>query len=282
MASWNNDASLYYAASWSELALSQGDIVLAPTAFFFPGRGEREAVAPELGDSRTIHVWTGSEDGKVISAPTLSVEVTWSPAMVIPHTCAMEKEWNERVHELARTGIPQEEAEAQATADPYLDAVLLIAPIKRYEGLPDRRQRSILSGNRLGEFPVPGTNVIPAGYVDLNAITAVHHTLVPIDQRIAVLSEIARAYLQRALVLHFAWRHDSALADIESAIGRTIIDSSVIAVPSKKPSRVKVVLLLDDGTKLVLEGDAPSPVPGYVPERPPRRTKNPVPPSDSQ
>jgi hypothetical protein len=268
---WKDDPSLYYASSDKALGISQGDIVVAPTALFFPGIGEREAIAPNLGEARMIHVWTGSQDRRILSAPTLSVEVAWALAMVIPHGCAMEKEWNERVQELQRSGISEEEAEAEATADPSLDPTILIAPIKRYEGLSERRQRSILSGDRLGEFPVPGTNIIPAGYVDLNAVTALHFTLVPIDQRIAMLSDLARAYLQRALALHFAWRHNSALTEIEDAIGRTILDSSVTTIPSRKSPRVKVALLLDNGTKLVLEGDAPSVASKYIPERAPRR-----------
>jgi hypothetical protein len=268
---WHDDESLYYASLDNDVALSQGDIVIAPTALFFPGEGEREAIAPRLGENRTVRIWIGGVDDRILSAPTLSAEVLWSLAMVLPHNCAMEKEWNECVAEFCRSGISQEEAEARANSEPGLDTTIMIAPFKPFDGLSDRRVRSIQSGNRLGEFPVVKTALIPAGYIDFNAATALHYTLVSVDQRVAALSDLARAHLQRALAMHFAYRHDSALDEIEKAVGRMIVRASLLEVPSKKSRRVKVALVLDNGTTLVLEGDAPSSEAGYVPERSPRR-----------
>jgi hypothetical protein len=268
---WHDDESLYYASLDNDIALSQGDIVIAPTALLFPGDGEREAIAPNLGENRAVRIWTGGADERITSAPTLSAEVLWSLAMVLPHNCAMEKEWNEHVAELCRSGISQEDAEDLANSESGLDTTIMIAPFKPFDGLSDRRMRSIQSGNRLGEFPIVKTALIPAGYIDLNAATAVHYTLVSIDQRVASISDLTRTHLQRTLAMHFAYRHDSALDDIEKAVGRMIVRTSLLEVPSKKSRRVKVALVLDDGKTLVLEGDAPSPEATYVPERPPRR-----------
>lgn len=272
---WYDDPAIYYAPADEDVALAQGDIVIAPTATFFPGGGEPDAVAPELGGSRIVRVWRGADDDRVVVAPTISADIMWALAMVVPHNCAMEKEWNERVVELKDAGASQNDAERGANADPNLDVSVTIAPILRYEGLQPKRERSIRSGMRLSAFPIVGDGPIPDGYVDLNSMTTVHYTLVPTAQRVAALSELAQAFLQKKLAMHFAYRDDSDLNVVSRAFDRRIIDVNLVESPSKKSRRVKVAMVLEDGHTLMLEGDAPSTSGRRAPERPARTTGRP-------
>ena len=198
---------------------------------------------------------------RIVAAPTLSAEVGWALAMVIPHNCAMEKDWNERVAELVASGASQGEAEQQAGSDTGLDPLVTVAPILPYAGLSAKRERSIRSGLRLTAFPVVGNGQVPEGFVDLNAMTCVHYTLVLVEQRVAALSRVAEAFLQKKLAMHFAYRDDSDLDVIAKAVGRRIVGVNVVEAPSKKSARVKVAMTLEDGETLVLEGSAPAPRP---------------------
>ena len=186
--------------------------------------------------------------------------------MVIPHNCAMEKDWNERVAELVASGASQGEAEQQAGSDTTLDPLVTVAPILPYAGLSAKRERSIRSGLRLSAFPVVGNAQVPEGYVDLNAMTSVRYTLVLTEQRVAALSRVAQAFLQKKLAMHFAYR-DSDLDVIAKAVARRIVGVNVVEAPSKKSARVKVAMTLEDGETLVVEGSAPAPRPTRVPER---------------
>ena len=118
---WFDDPDEYYGPGDENTAIAQGDIVITPTATLFLGEGEPDAVAPELGEHRTVRLWRGADHDRVVAAPTLSAEVGWALAMVIPHNCAMEKDWNERVAELVASGASQGEAEQQAGSDTGLD-----------------------------------------------------------------------------------------------------------------------------------------------------------------
>jgi hypothetical protein len=180
--------------------------------------------------------------------------------MVIPHNCAMEKDWNERVAELVASGASQGEAEQQAGSDTGLDPLVTVAPILPYAGLSAKRERSIRSGLRLSAFPVVGNGQVPEGYVDLNAMTSVRYTLVLTEQRVAALSRVAQAFLQKKLAMHFAYR-DSDLDVIAKAVARRIVGVNVVEAPSKKSARVKVAMTLEDGETLVLDGSAPAPRP---------------------
>ena len=258
---WFDDPDEYYGPGDENTAIAQGDIVITPTATLFLGEGEPDAVAPELGEHRTVRLWRGADHDHVVAAPTLSAEVGWALAMVIPHNCAMEKDWNERVAELVASGASQGEAEQQAGSDTTLDPLVTVAPILPYAGLSAKRERSIRSGLRLSAFPVVGNAQVPEGYVDLNAMTSAFYTLVLTEQRVAALSRVAEAFLQKKLAMHFAYLDDSDLDVIAKAVGRRIVGVNVVEAPSKKSARVKVAMTLEDGETLVLEGSAPAPRP---------------------
>lgn len=267
---WSDDPQSYYGSLDDDVALAQGDIVIAATAILFPGEGDSDAIAPTLGDHRVVRLWRGTEDNRIFIAPTISADVGWALAMVVPHACAMEKEWNERVVELIGNGISAAQAQADASADPELDPFVTIAAIRSYTGVAQKRERSIRSGSRLSAFPVVGNGRIPEGYVDLTALTTVRYTLVPVAQRVATLSSLAKAFFQQKLAMHFAYRDNSDLDAIARAVGRRIADVNVIEAPSKKSPRVRVAMTLDDGQILTLEGNAPQTRDPTSPERPPR------------
>jgi len=65
--------------------------------------------------------------GELVLAPTVVVELGEDMAMVIPHDCALEKEFNERVGELVRNGTSEEVAIAQASTDSTLDRLVAVA-----------------------------------------------------------------------------------------------------------------------------------------------------------
>jgi len=237
---WLDDPGAYYAAVDEFAALAQRDIVIVPTATSFPGDGDTDAVAPDIGGNRVVRVWRGADDDRVVAAPAISADVSWALGMVVPHNCAMEKEF---------------------------DALVTVARTIPYERLPLKRERSVRSGLRLSAFPVVGSSRVPEGYVDLNVMTTVGYRLVPVEQRVAALSRIAQAFLQKKLAMHFAYRDDSDLDAIANAVGRRIVSVNVIETPSKKSARVKVAMTLEDGETLVLEGDAPAPKRARPPER---------------
>ena len=97
---WYDDASLYYGAAAE--VLTQGDIVVAATGVFEGDRGDVSPASPlYFGEERLVQVWLGST-GTLPEAPSLGLRARWGLAMVLPHACALEKEFNERVATTAR------------------------------------------------------------------------------------------------------------------------------------------------------------------------------------
>ncbi|MDA8355169.1 MAG: hypothetical protein M0Z95_02450, partial [Actinomycetota bacterium] len=50
-------------------------------------------------------------------------------AMVVTHDCQLDKEWNQRVRELQRSGMTLDRAEREAASDVTLDRTLVVSPL---------------------------------------------------------------------------------------------------------------------------------------------------------
>src|SRR5579884_263419 len=163
---WFDDPGLYYGKGYE--VLSQGDIILTPLAILVPDAGGVAARAPDrFGEERLISLWT-AVDRALPEAPSTSARVSWGAGMVLPHGCALEKEFNERIDDLIDEGMSEVEAEELANADPTLDRSVVLAPLRLYETLPENRRAGARQGTRLGSFPIVAdpVNGIPESYVD--------------------------------------------------------------------------------------------------------------------
>lgn len=249
---WFDDPAKYYAAPDDDVALSQGDIVVAPTIVIARSdNAVSDAAAPtDLGQERLVTLWHGKPKS-MREAPSLSANVRWSLAMVLPHDCALEKDWNERVVALIDDGRPQEEAEAIANADETLDPHIVLAPILTYDLLPEPRHASTKQGRRLGIFPVCASEHIPESFVDFTRISTVHHRLISINYRVARLSAIAVGFLKHAIATYFALRSKSRANEFAAAIGQRIADIQTSAAGNQ----LRLSILLDSGQTLIVEAD---------------------------
>lgn len=187
-------------------------------------------------------------------APTLKARVRWDLAMVIPHDCALEKEFNERVSELVREGASEEVAVEEASADNTLDRLVAVAPIRAYEDTTAKRKEGIRTGQRHGTFPVPASSTycIEPGWVDLTAPTTLDRGFFSPNLRLASLTDRAADYLRASLARHWAYRDLTRKDEISKAIGRTIVD---IKAASMAKDRLRVELFLDgDAGTITLDG----------------------------
>lgn len=266
---WFNDESAYYGRG--EPVVTQGDIVLAGTVVLTPRPGIAGPTAPELGGERDVTLWRSVSD-ELPGAPTLGANARWSPAMVLSHPCALEKEWNERVAELLAAGTAQRDAESKANADPSLDRFVAVAPIALYSELAPSRVTGAREGARLGAFPVVGraNQSVPEGWVDFQRVSTIEIDALPLEYRLASLSPLAVGYLRESLALHWAYRDKARIDELEAAIGRTI--TSVHPLPSAK-GKLKIAVLLDDGRTLTLDGSAKPAAPAEAPVRAARRNR---------
>ena len=265
---WYDEPAKYYATQNDAIALSQGDIVVAPTVIVGQGEADSNIAAPtELGQERLATLWRGKPKN-LREAPSLFANVRWGLAMVMPHSCAMEKDWNERVHDLMSAGRTQEQAEEIANADATLDPFVVIAPILTYDVLASSRHAATKNGSRLGTFPVCRNDVLPDGFVDFARLTTVRQELTSLNYRVAQLAPLAVGYLKHSIATYFAARSISRFDELSTAVGRTIVD--VLPIDKPKGDKIRVSLALEDGSSLILEGDARLTYPGKVPERKPR------------
>lgn len=257
---WYDEAGKYYQDLHPDSTLTQGDIILAPTSVIFPGTAESDVTGPtDLAQLRRTTLWVASAD-ELPAAPPLYAETRWGAAMVIPHPCAMEKEWNERVQELIADGATEDQAIDTATADTDLDRYVTLAPLLPYEDMPANRHRGIQTNQRLGNFPVCESDTLPSAFVDFARLSTVHYSVALRKRRVASLSTLAVAHLHHALVMHFAYRGYAGLSKIEQAVGRTITD---LKVSNRAKNKIVVNFILDNGETLTMEsqdnGDRPQP-----------------------
>lgn len=270
-----DDPAAYYAAV--EGYLRQGDFVLAPSSTLWsPAErpAESAALLPPSGiGSQLTLLWP---ENPPIAGVTL--EARWGLVMVLPHECAIHRDFNRRLVELAQQGMSQDEAVDRASADSSLDPTITVTPIIPLTALPGADRPTIASGGRIGLFPVcsgpsPSELLIPAGAVDLGRVTEISRQLV--HRRVARLSTRARAFLRFKLVEQWAFRNQSLDADIARAVGQTIIRHQVV----ERTRDLQVILELDDGTTLVLKQDQRRPGQIDLPARS-EFTDRPLPPGE--
>lgn len=266
--SWFDDPAAYYGDGFD--VISQGDIIFAPSAVLVGGAGGVAGEAPKMiNEERLVSLWTATT-GRLPEAPSVAVRAQWGVAMVLPHPCALEKEFNERIEELIARGVDQQAAEDIANEDQTLDRHIALAPLRLYDTLPEQRRAGARQGARLGAFPVVASTefAIPESYVDLSRITTVDIGLLPLSLRIASLSDLSRSHLQVGLAMFWAYRHKSRLDELERAVGQKI--SAVHPVRGAK--RLSVSFVLEDGHTLTLEGSTASEPQANAPERRKRAT----------
>jgi|GEM_PF-1642066 len=246
-----DDPAAYYADV--EGYLRQGDFVLAPSTTLWSTTErpvEPGALLPPSGiGSQVTLLWP--ESPPIAGA---ALEARWGLVMVLPHECAIHRDFNRRLIDLAQQGMSQDEAVELASADSSLDPTITVTPVIPLTALPGSDRLTIASGGRIGLFPVctgpnPLEPLIPAGAVDLGRATEISRQLV--HRRVAHLSARARAFLRFKLVEQWAFRNQSLDADIARAVGHTIIRHQV----AERTRDLQVILELDDGTTLVLKQD---------------------------
>ena len=220
-----------------------------------------------FGEERRVALWTAS--GRDLpEAPSTTAFARWGPTMVLPHTCAMEKEFNERIADLEAKGMSRAAAEDQANADTALDRWISVAPLRTYDTIPEHRRAGARQGTRLGTFPVvrdPASG-IPECYVDFGRVCTVDVSLIPTRARIGSLSAMAAAQLQYALAMHWAYRDESRLDELERAVGQRI----AAVHPTSNGRRLTANLLLEDGSTLTLHASNRPEPPPLQPIRRPR------------
>ncbi|HUX85553.1 MAG TPA: hypothetical protein VMW65_01010 [Chloroflexota bacterium] len=234
--------------------LRQGDLVLAPSTTLWSA-AERPADPGALlppsgvGVNQITLLWP-----RRAPVEGLAAEVRWGLVMVLPHECAIHRDFNRRLVQLEAEGMGEAEAIERASGDPALDPTIVVAPVIPLSSLPETDRRAVSSGGRIGLFPVcagPAADapLIPAGVVDLGRLAEISRRLV--HRRVARLSERARAFLRFKLAEQWAYRNQSLDAEIAQAVGHTIMRHQVI----ERSKDLQVVLELDDGTTLVLKQD---------------------------
>lgn len=248
-----DDPTLYYVTDGSG-PLRQGDLVLAPSATLYKDTETPAAQALissplRVGTAQQVHLWQPQQQ-----VSGLSAEVRWGLAMVLPHECAISRDFNRRQVQLRKEGFSDEEARKIASDDPALDPTVVVSPVIPLIDFPLSDHPGILTGGRIGLFPIcpgprPEKPLVPKGVVDLGRASEISRQL--IHQRVARLSERARALLRAKLVDQWAYRNLTLESEIARAIGRKIVDARVI----EKSKDLEVILELDDGTTLVLKQD---------------------------
>jgi hypothetical protein len=176
---------------------------------------------------------------------SLGVAAGISLAMVITHDCQLDKEWNQRVRELERSGMTRERAEREAASDVCLDRTLVVSPLVDPTELRGGRG-NLLAGKVIGYFPVPAHpgDLVAECVTDLTYKCTIDRLDVV---KIASISEAARKQLRYALIQLDALRAADLGFEVEAVVGRTI---QRVEVPSRDP--LTVHLHLDDGQVIQL------------------------------
>jgi hypothetical protein len=166
-------------------------------------------------------------------------------AMVVTHDCQLDKEWNQRVRELERSGMTRERAERDAASDVTLDRTLVVSPLVDPSELRGGRG-NLLAGRVIGYLPVPAH--LDALVTECVADLTYQCTIDRLDvAKIASISESARKQLRYALIQLDALRTADLGFEVEAVVGRTI---QKVDVPARNPLTVR--LQLDDGQVIQL------------------------------
>jgi hypothetical protein len=235
----------------------QGDILLASVGRFV-AEDRFSPPAWESLDAFDVSIELPDAEGE------LRLAVGKALVMVTSHDCHFDKEWNQRVRELVRAGVTQEEAEREAEADDSLDRAYTASPLVRVDDVP-RGASSLRAGTVIGYLPVPASPdaLIPEAVVDLTYRV----TLDRLDlHRVACVSAEVRAQLRYALARLESLRTASVGFDIENVLGHQIEE---VTFPHRDPLLVR--LRLDDGTILELLQQPTETPPGPARAEPARR-----------
>lgn len=219
--------------------LAQGDILLTGIARITGDDGYSPAQWEPI-DTHDVHV-----DGVKSNGGAVRLFAGFGLVMVTSHDCQLEKEWNRRRSELIAQGSTDEEAAAEAVADPTLDRTLQASPLVDPDDIAVDRG-NLLAGHVVGYLPVPASldGLVPECVVDLSY----RCTLDRFDVvRVSSVSGLARSQLRYALVRLDALRTPHLGFTVEDAIGRSI---QHVDVPSRNPLTVRLVL--DDGSAIEL------------------------------
>ena len=218
-------------------ALSQGDIVVAPISrttarFHSPDRWDRldeyEVTVPSSSVSAGLQVFAGC-----------------AVLMVTSHDCHHDKEWNEEVARLIRSGVTPADAGEQAATNENLDRTFQASPLVPLDDFPPTKRNGLHRGQTVGYLPVPDNLDlgIPPSVVDLTYRVTIDR--LSIERRICGLNEPGRGQLRLALARFDALRSVSLGFDIETVVGRQITDVQVT-----KGNAIEIVLTLDNGESL--------------------------------
>jgi hypothetical protein len=219
--------------------LQQGDILLTGVARIVGDDGYSPAQWEPL-DTHDVYVDGVKSDGSAVR-----FFAGFGLAMVTSHDCQLEKEWNRRRSELLAQGKSEEEAAAEAAADPTLDRTLVASPLVDLDDIAIDRG-NLLAGHVVGYVPVPASpdGLVPECVVDLSY----RCTLDRFDVvRVVSVSGLARGQLRYALVRLDALRTPNLGFTVEDVIGRSI---QRVDVPKRNPLTVRLVL--DDGSAIEL------------------------------
>ena len=217
----------------------QGDIVLCGVSRVIAE--DRYSPPPwEPLDAHFVCIDDAWDDGRL-----LGLAAGVGLAMVVTHDCQLDKEWNQRVRELQRGGMPIERAEDEATSDTSLDRALVVSPLVDPGDLRGGRG-NLLAGRVIGYLPVPAhpDQLVDECVVDLTYQCTVDRLEVI---KVASISEAARKQLRYALIQLDALRTADLGFQVEAVVGRTI---QKVEVPARDPLEVRIHL--DDGQVIQL------------------------------
>lgn len=171
--------------------------------------------------------------------------------MVLTHDCEIDKEFNRRRTELEKQGHTREDAIVIASDDPTLDAFIAVSPLLGYEEVPSDQHQGIRSGIRVGYLPVPRASLFDDEefLVDLRRVATVDRQLVLTYERLASLTDEARGVLRFKITEAYASRALAVIEEIESMVGRTILEVDHLEESKKRSS---LILYLDDGSSVRL------------------------------
>jgi len=240
---------------------SQGDVYLAPATTVWSGLSM--SAPPTIpqgprspGQSIATRAWELAPAAHE-HTPEVTLATSWGPVIVISHDCEIDKEFNEYVDALMKTGVSEDDAISQATARDDLDRFILVSPLLPYapEVVAEERWESIRSAQKIGYFPIPA---IPgfgeAEYLlHLSRISTVERRLLVPRYKAASLGDDARALLRFKLAEALASRNLSLVSKREAAIGRRLEDVRTLKT---KRQDATVALVWDDGTELQVAAKA--------------------------
>ncbi len=217
----------------------QGDIVLCGVSRIIAADHHTPAQWESL-DAHFVQIDDAWEQGH-----PLDLAAGIGLAMVVTHDCQLDKEWNQRVRELEKGGMPLERAEKEASADTTLDRTLVVSPLVDPSDLRGGRG-NLLAGRVIGYLPVPqhAENLVDECVVDLTYQCTVDRRDVI---KVTSISEPARKQLRYALIQLDALRTADLGFEVEAVVGRTI---QKVEVPARDPLSVRIQL--DDGQVIQL------------------------------